>query len=153
MTMGDLFVRTADEADTLAFCQRVGLLPLVKVCDCGHNMVLGNWNGCVVDGKRWRCTHRQCGKSTRLRQGTFFAGSHLSLQKLLRLMYLYSIGYTKQADLMFHLGINSARCIVKWKGNIRGVYQQYFIDHPQTVGGLGHTVEIDECLISKWHLD
>ena len=131
---------------TLSFCQLVGLLPLVKVCDCGHNMELENWNGCVVNGKHWLCTHRPCRKSTRLRQGTFFADLHLSLQKLVHFMYLYSIGCTKQADLKFHLSINSAKCIVKWKGNIRGVYQQYLIDHPQAVGGLGHTVETDKCV-------
>ena len=58
--MGDLFVQTANEAATLGFYQHVGLLSLVKVCDCGNNMELKNWNGCIIDGKHWQCTHQPC---------------------------------------------------------------------------------------------
>ena len=64
-------------------------------------------------------------------------------------IYLYSIGYTKQADLMFHLDIISQHSIIQWKCNIRDVFAQYFIANPQTVGGFGHTVEIEECLLVR----
>ena len=64
-------------------------------------------------------------------------------------MYLYSIGYTKQADLMSHLDIISQHSIIQWKFKIRDVFAQYFITYPQTVGGFGHMVEIDECLLVR----
>ena len=146
--MAYLFIATATHEDTMAFCHRFGLLSPVKVCACGRNMLLQNWNG-NTDGKRWCCNGRDCRCAERLRNGSIFAGSHLSLQQLVRLMYLYSIGYTKQADLMFHLDIISQHSIIKWKCNIRDVFAQYFIANPQTVGGFGHMVEIDECLLVR----
>ena len=97
----------------------------------------------------WRCSGRDCKHAERLRSGSIFAGSHLSLQQLVRLMYLYSIRFTKQADLMLQLDINSQHSITEWKCNIRDVFAQYFIAYPQTVGGFGHTVEIDECLLVR----
>ena len=62
-------------------------------------------------------------------------------------MYLYSIEFTKQADLMFQL--DSQHSITEWKCNIRDVFVQYFIAYPQTLGGFGHMVEIDECLLVR----
>ena len=107
----------------------------------------GNGN---IDSWRWHCNGRDCRRAERLRSGSIFAGLRLSLQQLVHLMYFYSIGYTKQADLMFQLDINSQHSITEWKCHIRDVFAQYFITHPQTVGGFGHTVEIDECLLVRW---
>ena len=117
---------------TLAFCHRFGLLAQVKVGAYDRNMLLQKWNG-SIDGRRWRCHGRDYRWTERLRSGSIFAGLHLSLQQLVRLVYLYSIGFTKQADLMFQLNINSQHSIIEWKCNIRDVFAQYFIAHPQTV--------------------
>ena len=105
-----------------------------------------NWDG-NIDGRCWRCNGRDCRRAERLRSGSIFATSHLLLQKLVRLAYLHSIRFTKEADLIFQLDINSQHSIIEWKCNIRNVFAQYFIAHPQTVGSFDHMMEIDKCLL------
>ena len=93
--MADLFTVTAMDDDTIAFCHHFGFLSQVKVCVCGRNMLLQNWNG-NIDGRHWHCNGQDCRHAERLRSGIIFSGLHLLLQQLVCLVYLYSIGFTKQ---------------------------------------------------------
>ncbi|KAL5502087.1 hypothetical protein EMCRGX_G008805 [Ephydatia muelleri] len=38
----------------------------------------------------WRCPRKNCRKEITLRRGTYFEGSHLEIQVILRLLHLWS---------------------------------------------------------------
>ncbi|CAF1579046.1 unnamed protein product, partial [Didymodactylos carnosus] len=64
-------------------------------------------------------------------------------------MYYWSRGEDSIAKLMHELDIGSEHTIVDWKKFCRDVCAEYYVRNPSIIGGVGHTVEIDESCFGK----
>uniref|UniRef100_A0A915LNC9 Transposase n=1 Tax=Meloidogyne javanica TaxID=6303 RepID=A0A915LNC9_MELJA len=53
-----------------------------------------------------------------------------------------------QAEFQFDMGL-STHAIVDWKMFCRDVAASYFLNHPEKIGGISKTVEIDETVLCK----
>lgn len=68
-------------------------------------------------------------------------------------MYLWCRQYCRQVDFQHELSIESNSTVVDWKNFLRDVCAEHFHRNPVVLGGVGHTVEIDECMLvrRKYH--
>lgn len=64
----------------------------------------------------------------------------------MRFMYLWSRQYCRQVDFQHEFRITSSSTVVEWKNFMRDVCLQHFIMNPVVIGGVGHTVELIECM-------
>ena len=128
---------TAEE--TIRWCQQHGLIAVRKNCvECGREMTMVNRDG--KDGKVWQCG-RPCRKRVSIRHGTFFDKSNLTLEKIVRFIYLWAHALlsVKTAKREFNM---SNSTIVDWKSFLQDICAEHFIDNPVQLGGSGMTVEI-----------
>ena len=85
----DLCRALSNTTATVTWCQRQKLLATDMDCHaCGRDMRLVKRKS--SEGQGWRCPRKVCRKEVTLRKNTFFAGSHLQLELILRLIYLWS---------------------------------------------------------------
>jgi len=83
---------------------------IVFVCGTLHHMntIVGRVNSADhTDGKRWSC--RECGWRQAVWNGSFFAGSHLSLFQIMLCMYMWAHDES-QDRIMHELGISRNEC-------------------------------------------
>ena len=99
------------------------------------------------DGVCWRCPRKGCQKLYSLRHNSYFSNSKLSLEKILRIVHMWSTK-TPLGDMMKELKIAS-EAAVDWYNFCRDVCAQHFVDHPAVIGGPGLVVEIDESKFGK----
>ena len=99
-------------------------------------------------GFYFRCTLRSCRKKISVRKDTWFEGSYLRIATIIQFVYFWCRNYVIQDELRFQLGIVGEHTIVNWKNFCRDICLEYFIRNPVVIGGLGQTVEIDECFFS-----
>ena len=138
--------------ETIDWCRQYGLLANTMQCPtCNINCMEGMYFR-AIDGVCWRCP--ECRKTINIRKGSFFEQSHLHLWQLISLTYYWSVdcGTTRgfsQDQIMKELEIGSAHSIVDWKQFCRDVCVDYFLNHPEQLGGPGRVVEIDESLFSR----
>ena len=94
------------------------------------------------DGVSWYCP--QCYTRKSIRDGSFFSNSHLSLQKLLLIMYLWARQYPV-TDAMEEAVVDkrTAIDIYQW---LREVCTTKLLSSPIILGGPGVVVQIDESL-------
>lgn len=146
LTIFDIGLNTRSATSTVNFCWRLGLLRKRVSCRlCRRPMKF------YIDRDCWRC-HR-CKHCASDHKGTFFANTNLSKATVVRLMYLWSRQYCRQVDFMHELHLESSRTVVDWKNFMRDVCAEHFNRNPFVIGGVGHTVEIDECMLvrRKYH--
>ena len=108
----------------------------------------------LSDGFRWRCNKRSCRTQVSFRDGSFFKKSHLPLKNLVEFLYMWAYGETTVYKCKRELGF-ADRTITDWKNFIRDVcVEMVAVRDPCVIGGVGHTVEIDESLLSqrKYHV-
>ena len=55
----------------------------------------------------------------------------------------------EQDELQFQLKIGGSHTIVDWKNVCSDICLEYFLRNPVVIGGPGHTVEINECLLVR----
>ena len=82
-----------------------------------------------------------------LKDGSFYAGSHLEFTEALELTYWWSRGATI-SNAVQETG-QSHTTVVDWYNFHRDVCTQYFIDHPVEIGGVGKIVEVDESKVDS----
>ena len=63
------------------------------------------------DGRRWCCRH--CAFVPSVRDGSFFSGSHLSLQQIIYIMYMWA-RVTPQDEMMAQTNINRRETMIDW---------------------------------------
>ena len=81
----DLCRALSNTPTTVTWCQRQKLLATDMDCHaCGRDMRLVKRKS--PEGQGWRCPRKVCRKEVTLRKNTFFAGSHLQLELILRLI-------------------------------------------------------------------
>ena len=97
--------------------------------ECGEGLVKLRKDKSKADGYIWCCSRRkkgQCGKKISIRQKSWFAGSKLSLEKILKLTY-YWTHQEKNYRSKFELIIGSDHTIVDWYNFCREVCQSVII--------------------------
>lgn len=139
LAYSDVIMETRSAASTVDFCRRLGLLRGQVSCRrCRRQMAYDSDRG------RWRC-HR-CRRSASDHNGTFFANVHLSKDTVMRFMYVWSRQYCRQVDFQHEFRITSGSTVVEWKNFMRDVCLGHFIMNPVVIGGVGHTVELVDCM-------
>ena len=94
----------------------------------------------VSDGECWRCT--QCKGRKSIRDGSFFAKSHITLQKWMILMFWWSREYSvTDAARDAEVDEGTAIDVYRW---LREVCSTTLLNTPIVLGGPGVVVEIDE---------
>jgi hypothetical protein len=94
----------------------------------------------------YRCPSHKA-KKMGIRFGSFLANSHLSLQEFILLTYFWSHSMPNiTVQEMFGF---SNKTICDWYNFLRNVCSHYLEVNPIRIGGIGHTVEIDESVISR----
>ena len=91
-----------------------------------------------------------------IRKDSFFKKSHLKLWQIIALLYIWSSSCGKlrgmsQQNILKEVGI-STHTTVDWKQFFHDVCVEYFINHPEQIGGQRVIVEIDGvsiCLSEK----
>lgn len=100
------------------------------------------------DGVVWRCTNRKCNKKVSVREGSWFSGSHLLLEQIVKLTYYWV--YDLPNDFISReLRIGSDHTVVDWKNFSREVCLSILKLDNEKIGGPGRTVEIDESKFGK----
>ena len=92
--------------------------------------------------KMWRCPRKGCQNRISLREGSYFFGSKLSLEVILRIIFLW-VMRTPVKKAAKEMGISN-KATIDWYNFNRDVCAQHFIDNPNKIGGPGIKVEIDE---------
>lgn len=133
------------------FLKELGLLPKVKVCDCGGQMTFKSKPG--RNYSSWRCTKKSCRKEIGYLRGTWFEGAHLSLKEIFQLSYYFCRQTHSYDEIIFDMqrdGTNiGSQAINEWMNYYRCAVAQYFVTNPLKIGGPGIVVEIDETVITK----
>ncbi|XP_033115653.1 uncharacterized protein LOC117115817 [Anneissia japonica] len=144
----------SDVPAIIQWCRKYGLLAenlLCSICQAHCKEQIGI---SCRDGVRWRCSNTKCRKIFNIRKGSFFEKSHLSLFQIIALVYWWCAdsrkGHGLSNDrLMTELRIGSCHTVVDWHQFCRDVTVDYFVCHPQQIGGPGIVVEIDKIQIPK----
>ena len=135
---------TATEDKTIEWLKRKNLILTHADCSkCGSSTNFVKRKKSYV----WRCPKKGCQSELSMRDGSFFSGSHLSLNEIVELTYWWARGSTITTAI--HETGHSSKTVVDWFNFHRDVCAQHFIDHPVQIGGIGKTVEIDESKFGK----
>ncbi len=100
------------------------------------------------DGKAWRCNNRKCNKKVSKRKGSWFDGSHLSIDQIVKLTYLW-VHKCSEEFTMRECGIVGEHTIVDWYSFCREVCVEVLQGESVPIGGPGEIVEIDESKFGK----
>ena len=98
------------------------------------------------NGFRWRCPRRGCNAAKSIRDGSFTAGSHLSLEKLILIIFHWCFG-VRLTSSMKMLSLNE-HAIVDWHQSLRDECTWKFLQAPIVLCGPGAIVEIDKEKVS-----
>ena len=86
----DLALQTAERGRCVEWLREIGLLARVKLCHLCQSPMTEGPNARIADGIRWRCNRRTCRTQASIRDGSFFSGSNLPLDKIVKILYFYS---------------------------------------------------------------
>jgi hypothetical protein len=112
---------------------------------CGANVILEYFNG-NDDGAVWRCTNQACRRYQSVRDGSFFASSHVALHIQIRLIIIFvSEGSPSSAARL--LGI-SRQTATNYFIECRRMYDAELNATPITFTN-GGEYEVDECIIKR----
>ena len=100
------------------------------------------------DGYCFKCCDRSCNKKVSIRKGSWFEGSHMTLEQVLKLSYMW-VWKCDQQFIMRECRIGSTATIVDWCHFCREVCLTILEEESQPIGGEGKVVEIDESKFGK----
>jgi len=135
-----------DVDQQIGWFQSKGLLATSKTCPaCSQPMDMQTRSD-VTDKYRWRCSNTACRKSVGLRDGTFFAKSHLTLQQWMVLMYWWACQYPV-TDAAQEARVEKNTAVQAYQ-YFRDICSWRLLNHdaPLLLGGPGVVVHIDESL-------
>ncbi|EGZ06612.1 hypothetical protein PHYSODRAFT_531350 [Phytophthora sojae] len=141
---------TTSEDTAVSFLMRHGLLASSKTCEyCDYPMNLCvSKRGTEDEDRRWRCRRSgHPGKELSLKKGSFFDGTKLAYRTVLRLMFFWASDIPVGTAEQF-LGISDVTAI-DWYGFCRDICSAEMLQCSMMIGGVGHTVEIDETSLKK----
>ncbi len=136
----------ADDQKVILFCQRHGLIPLMKKClICKSYMVIKYGRGASKRQVTWRCSTRCCRFESSVKENTIFSRSRISIRTALSIMYMWVMKRCYE-EMLRESGV-TPRTLSSWLEKCRGVCEEKM--RGVGIGGHGHTVEIDESLIAR----
>ena len=113
-------------------------------CDiCSEGIVSLVKDTSKCDGYVWRCSKQKCRAKKSIRYGSWFAGSHLSLDTIILLTYFWVYSFP-QDIIQRELDIKSCHTTVDWCNFCREICENILLSDNKKIGGPGFTVEIDE---------
>lgn len=150
MTLQDFYdsvVMTGRPEVTIAWLRQQGLLATDVDCPrCGQPMRDRPLRS-VMEGRCWRCRNDACRKYVNLRYGSFFEKSHLSLEAIITVTFMWAIELTEwQIESQARIGHEAA---VQWLQCLRDECSWDLVQAPRPIGGVGHIVAIDESLLAR----
>ena len=86
---GDLCRQLSSLEATVQWCREKKLLPTERMCVCGRDCRIVK-RGSFLEGECFRCPRKGCQKVVSFRKGTFFENSKIPLEKIVRLLHLWS---------------------------------------------------------------
>jgi len=101
----------------------------------------------VSDKVTWRCPPKNCRTTTSIRKGSFFERSGLPLDKLIDLIYYWSLELP-HAAIQNELQVDK-QTVTDWANFLREVCSTELVRNPVRLGGPGHTVAVDETCVAK----
>ena len=96
----------------------------------------------------FRCNNTRCKKRSSIRRDSWFSGSHLPLETILKLTY-YWVYKTPNEVITRELRIGSKHTVVDWRNFCRDVCIDICMRNSKKIGGPGRVVEIDESKFGK----
>lgn len=91
-----------------------------------------------------RCNNKSCRKRISLLRNSIFEKSELTMSDMFKLFYCFSMQFTV-AETRLHINLSN-KTIIKWNKIFREkLSEKYDSIRREKLGGLGRTVEIDEC--------
>jgi hypothetical protein len=142
----DAMELSQDHRRLIGELQRLGVLHKKMACSsCTTSMRLQENTRFALDGFCWRCTKKECKKTTSLRKESYFSDAHIPLGVCFMIIYCY-MKYDKMllryiADIVG----TSERTMNDWANFIRESISHYFLVNPLILG-TSHAVQIDESL-------
>ena len=119
------------------------------LCECGSAFNLFKDSAYSTDGQCWKCVSSKCRRRFSIRSGSWFQGSHLSLEKILQVTYFWARDYSNK-QCSFECGV-SEKTVVDWFSFCRELCVDILNseDRYSQIGGDGVVVEIDEFKFEK----
>ena len=99
------------------------------------------------DGQIWRCSNKKCTFKCVIRKHSFFSGSHLSIQLIVKIIYFWSHRYPNH--IVLHETRLNERTVVDFFNFCREVCSVVLEEQSEPIGGPGKVVEIDESKFGK----
>jgi len=123
-----------DEETCLSMCARYGLIHNTYTCSrCGVPCVLHHCARQLAKDKcYWNCP--TCGGLKSVRQGSFFARSHMSLIEILQIIYHWANDH-RATEIVRDLDVHW-HTVVDWTNFIRDICAYWVRDHSGPIGGL-----------------
>lgn len=129
----------------LEYLRAQGVLRSTVPCQkCGREMNTQTYSGCG-EGCKFRCS--KCKTQRSIRFGSFLADCRLSLQRFMSLVYMLQleVPYKFIAEALQL----EADTVTNYANLLREEYGRDLLQNGHMLGGLGHTVQVDESLLAK----
>ena len=113
---------------------------------CGSPMAEGR-KASNVDRVVWRCPVRGCRNTHNIRTGSFFRTLQTTLDTMMTVLYMWS-----QEEPNNNIERHTALCdktLAQILQYIRDICSWDLVNHPRMIGGIGHTVAIDESVVAR----
>lgn len=115
-----------------------------QACNRGNVILRRSTN---KDKYVWRCSFKECSKSYSIRHLSWFSGSKLSIETIVKLTY-YWVERCSQTFVSKQLSI-SPRVLVEWYHNARSVCLEVLLRETERIGGPNVEVELDQVTLFK----
>lgn len=145
-SLTDIDAHSNDVLDLAAYLVDEGFLddaPNCRRCDANMELEYFNRN---EDGVVWRCRRQDCRRYLSVREGSFFASSHLSLSIQIRLVILFASEATVSSSAR-RLDV-SRNSVTDYFIDCRRMYAAELVANPITFTH-GGEYEVDECLVQR----
>lgn len=144
MNHRELVLSTKNYESALEWMMSNGFIEANKTC-ANCNVVMNLENN--VETKRWRCW--KCKKSTSPFENTILFNSNKNIVEILDLIYFWSLDLT-QNKVRKEANTKSCKTVCRWYKTLSvHVYNIMITLQRRKIGGVGHTVEVDESKFSK----
>ena len=147
----DIYEICRDKGNLITWCRTEGLLGdfggLCSFCLEG-TVYLRTDKSYSKDECVWRCSNKSCNKKTSIRQDSWFAKSHLTIDKIIKLTYYWVYKFPQQ-QVSHELRIDSGHTTVDWYNFCRDICIDILEKDNDQIGGPGKEVEIDESKFGK----
>lgn len=155
MNKRQLVKKTLTEMDALEYAIECNLINLdgFRCASCSTG-IMNIEKGKIRKGidMRFRCNNRSCRKTESIYIGTIFHGMHIMLSQWFDLLYAFCEKKTQKETMAEALV--AQKTVHDWFKRFDNIIAHHTTNFLEPIGGLGYTVEIDECHLftRKYHV-